>query len=184
MFGKKSRRPEMEEKILDVDASIQGNVVFKDPVNLKINGKFEGNLTTKGNLTIGDKAEINADIIGENIVISGRVFGDIIAEKSLKLMPPAKVIGNIRTPSLVIGEGALLQGDCQMIFDENELTNLKAISKKNSLTLEEVARYLEVEPSLIMEWANSGRLQARKENNTWKFDKTAVDEWIKSEKIR
>lgn len=184
MIGKKPRRGELEEKILDVDASIQGNVIFKDPVNLKINGKFEGTLTTKGNLTIGESAEITADIIGENIIIAGKVSGDIIAEKSLQLISPAKLIGNIKTPSLVINEGALLNGSCQMVFDEAEVARMQAAAKKNFLTTEEVARYLEVEPSLIMEWANAGKLRGRKDNGTWRFERTVVEELVKSEKIR
>ena len=34
----------VREKILDVDASMQGTLSFNDPVNLRINGKFEGKL--------------------------------------------------------------------------------------------------------------------------------------------
>jgi len=52
----------MEEKTLDVDVAMQGTLTFKDPVNLRINGKFEGNLDIRGNLTIGPTAVINADI--------------------------------------------------------------------------------------------------------------------------
>ena len=40
-------RKKLEEKILDVDAAMQGNLIFKDPVNLRINGKFEGNWKPK-----------------------------------------------------------------------------------------------------------------------------------------
>ncbi len=184
MIGKKNKRPEMEEKILDVDASIQGNVIFKDPVNLKINGKFEGNLTTKGNLTIGEAAEIVADIIGENIIIAGYVTGDIIAEKSLKLISPAKLIGNIKTASLIIDEGAILNGNCQMIFDESEIARLEAVNKKGAMSVEEVARYLEIEQALVTEWADSGRLRGKKENGSWKFERATVDEWVKNGKVK
>jgi excisionase family DNA binding protein len=174
----------MEEKVLDVDATMQGTMIFKDPVNLKINGRFEGNLTTRGSLTIGPSAEVTADIIGENIVISGRVVGDVIAEKSLKLLPPARVVGNVETPSLTVAEGALLHGDCRMIFDEAEVNSIASRAKKGALTAEEVARYLEVDASLVLEWADSGRLHGRKENNNWRFERSVVDEWIKNEKIK
>jgi len=184
MIGKKTRRPEEEEKILDVNASMQGNMIFKDPVNLKINGTFEGSLTTKGNLTIGESAEVNADIIGENIVIAGRVTGDIIAEMSLKLISPARVMGDVRTPSLIIDEGAVLHGACHMIFDEAELTKLGAKNKKGVMSAEEVARYLEVEVNSVVMWADTGKLRGRRENGGWKFDRSAVDEWVKNEKIK
>ena len=184
MIGKKSKKQSLEEKVLDVDASIQGNVVFNDPVNLKINGKFEGSLTTKGNLMIGDSAEINADIVGENIVIAGAVSGDIIAQKGLKIVPPAKLTGNIKTPRLIISEGAVLNGNCQMVFDESDISNFQAKRKNKFLTTHEVARYLEVEPSLVVEWADSGRLRGKKENGAWRFEQLAIDEWVKSDKIR
>ena len=50
-MAKKDRPEDREDKILDVDARMQGTVVFKDPVNLRINGSFEGKLDTRGNLT-------------------------------------------------------------------------------------------------------------------------------------
>jgi len=185
MIGKKNKKKQvMEEKVLDVDASIQGNVVFKDPVNLKINGKFEGGLTTKGNLTIGDSADIRADIVGESIIVAGKVSGDIIAQKDLKLIPPAKLTGNIKTPKLEINEGAVLNGNCQMVFDESEITKMEAKPQKKFLSADEVASYLEVEPSLIVEWANSGRLRGRKENGAWRFEQLAIDEWIKDGKVK
>lgn len=184
MMGKKGKRPEVEEKQLDVNASMQGNMVFKDPVNLKINGTFEGNLTTKGNLTIGESAEVNADIIGESIIIAGAVNGDIIAEKSLKLISPARVTGDIKTPSLVVEEGAILHGNCHMIFDEAALTKIGDRNKRGLMSLEEVARYLEVDPSIVTAWADSGRLRGRRESTGWRFEKVIVDEWVKNEKIK
>jgi excisionase family DNA binding protein len=184
MIGKKVKKVEVEEKILDVNASMQGNMVFKDPVNLKINGTFEGSLTTKGNLTIGESAEVNADIIGENIVIAGKVTGDIIAERSLRLVAPARVIGDVRSPSLMVDEGAILHGACQMIFDEAQISALNAKNKKGVMSAEEVARYLEVDINAVNSWADSGKLRGKKENGAWRFERTVVDEWVKAEKIR
>ena len=36
----------VEDKFLDVNATMQGTLRFDDPVNLRINGKFEGTLDT------------------------------------------------------------------------------------------------------------------------------------------
>ena len=64
-----------DEKFLDVNAAMQGSLAFSDPVNLRINGKFEGNLTTRGNLIIGSNADVKADIVGENITVGGKSKG-------------------------------------------------------------------------------------------------------------
>ena len=40
-------RKRLEERVMDLDANMQGTLSFKEPVNLRINGKFEGNLEMK-----------------------------------------------------------------------------------------------------------------------------------------
>lgn len=169
---------ELQEKILDVDASMQGTITFKDPVNLRINGSFEGKLDTRGSLTIGENAKVTANISGDNIIIAGKVSGDIIANRSLSILGPATVRGNIRTPRLGITEGAILEGNVNMLgagsADEGDV----------SLTLKDVAQYLEVESKVIEEWAQARKIPARHENGSWVFSKSEVDRWIQEEKAR
>ena len=158
-----------EEKVLDVDASMQGNLTFKDPVRLRINGRFEGNLDTKGSLTIGAAAVIYGDITGDNVIIGGRIKGKVIAREMLTLLPSAIVEGDIYPAKLNIAEGAILEGKCAMLHD--------------FLNVEELARYLEVDLKFVMELANSGKVPASKEGDSWKFERKAIDSWIASGKI-
>lgn len=162
-------KKKLEEKILDVDAAMQGTLSFKDPVNLRINGKFEGNLETRGNLTIGATAVVNADIAGDNIIVGGRVKGKITARERLTLLPQAMVEGHIYPAKLNIAEGAIFQGQCTMLHD--------------FLNAEQLAKYLEVELNSIMEWANSGKVPGDKEGGDWKFERRAIDNWVASGKI-
>ncbi|MFC1621709.1 polymer-forming cytoskeletal protein, partial [Candidatus Omnitrophota bacterium] len=110
-----ARRDRNEEKILDVDASMQGSLTFKDPVNMRINGDFEGKLDTKGILTVGDNASVRADIHGEEVVVAGKLTGNISATKELKLLSTAHVVGDITTPVLAVEPGAVIQGKCRML---------------------------------------------------------------------
>lgn len=177
MLGKGKKT---EEKILDVDASMQGTMSFKDPVNLQINGRFEGALDTRGTLMVGEKAFVNANIVGDEITIAGRVTGEVVAKKSLKLISPARIDGNIRTPLLEIGKGAVLNGNCQMVLSGRVLSQAGA----DLMELDEVARYLEVDSSVVMDWAVNGKLPAIKEGDKLHFDKAKIDEWITSERIK
>ena len=159
----------LEEKVLDVDAAIAGTLTFKDPVNLRINGKFDGNLETRGNLTIGPNAFVQADIVGDNIIVGGRVKGKIVAKERLTLLPQAIVNGHIYPAKLNITEGAVFEGQCTMLHD--------------FLNSEQLAKYLEVELNSIMEWASSGKVPGNKEGSDWKFERKAIDSWIASGKI-
>ena len=170
-----------EEKILDVDASMQGSLSFRDPVNLKINGKFEGTLDTRGSLIIGENAVVQATIKGEAITISGKVTGNITAQQVIRIFPPGEVVGDIVTPVLEVREGAIFQGHCQM-GKGGKYTS--SASHRELLTAEELARYLEVDTSSVLEWAERGRIPAVREGNFWKFDRTKIDEWVSNEKIK
>jgi len=176
---RRRREEEPREKILDVDASMQGTLTFKDPVNLRINGKFEGKLVTKGSLTIGENAIVKADIRGEDITIAGRVNGDIDADKSIHMIAPACVIGDIKTPILTVAEGSMLEGHCHMISSEKVSGKVR-----DTLSLDEVAKYLEVEKNVVIQWADAGKLPAVKEGSAWKFERSKIEDWLTSEKIK
>jgi len=153
-----------EEKILDVNATMRGDLVFSDPVNLKINGKFEGNLKAKGNLIIGEKATVFADIEGENIIISGLVKGKIKSTSLVTLTSQAIVYADIEAPKVSIQEGAVFNGVCRMYTEK--------------ITLGELAEYLSVEREKILEWVNKGKLLAQKQGDTLVFDKKEVEAWV------
>jgi len=128
MFKKKDEL-KTEGKFIDIEAGMEGNLKFSTPVNLKINGKFEGMLETKGVLIIGEKADVKAKIIkGESIQVAGKVKGDIVSSKRLEISSSASVTGNIKAAVLVISEGALLKGHCQVPI-EDEISKHKGNPK-------------------------------------------------------
>jgi excisionase family DNA binding protein len=177
---RRAKKNELEsEKILDVNASMQGTMVFKDPVNLRINGEFEGKLDTKGTLTIGPSAYVKADIHGDDITIEGKVTGNITAAKRISIISPAQINGDISAPVLAVSEGAVLNGKCSM----NPAVSGTEQSSAKVMALDEVARYLEVDTFLIEEWASQKKIPAVKENNAWKFHKNDIDSWLAKEKI-
>ena len=180
MMGKKDKKHEVE-KVLDVDASMQGSLYFKDPVNLRINGRFEGILNTKGNLMIGEHASVNAEITGDSIIVAGKVNGNINALKELKLISPACVVGNITTPLLSIAEGAIFEGSCKMLAHSKTDEGRK---QNAMMTSEELAKYLEVEVGVISEWVNSGKIPGMREGDIWRFDRNRIDAWVAEGKIK
>jgi len=153
-----------EEKMLDVNAAMQGSLVFSDPVNLRISGRFEGSLKTKGTLTIGPKASALADIEGEIIIISGYVKGKIKATNLIALTSSADVHADLEAPQVSIEEGAEFNGKCKM--------------RGEKLNIAELSHYLSVEENKIMEWVNSGKIPAEKENDRLIFDRKEVEAWV------
>ncbi len=165
---RKAKRKE-EQSVVEIGVQTQGNLTFKDPVELRINGRFSGTLEFCGTLMTAEFSDIEATIVGDNIVIAGKVKGDITAHKMLVLMPTAVVRGNISTPKLNVVEGAVFQGNCQMIDD--------------LLDIKEVAQYLEIDIKEIDALAHSGKIPGQRRGNIWKFERSQIDQWASSGKV-
>ena len=172
----KGAQAPIQEKILDVTASMQGEISFKDPVNLHIQGTFEGKLQTRGQLTVGKAANVKAEIEGDTITIAGKVNGKVIARELLKVTSTGECSGEIQTARLSVEEGGILHGHCEMIREASAPSAWK-------MSAEEAAQYLEVDVSTITEWAMAGKIPAIGEDGTWKFDKAALEQWVSQQKL-
>lgn len=171
-----------DDKILDVNASMQGTLRFDDPVNLRINGKFEGTLDTKGKLMVGQKADIKANIIGESISVAGVINGNIKAAKILKLESSAKLYGDVETPQLSISEGAILNGHINMAGASSGTPVHE--SRGDWMTVNQLAKYLEVDANKVNEWVSGGMIPGTREGGEWVFEKAKVDQWIAEGKVK
>jgi excisionase family DNA binding protein len=169
-FNRKEHKESPEEKIVEINAQMEGSLTFTDPVNLKIHGRYTGKLDTRGTLTIGPSAQVDANIIGENVIIAGKVKGNCTAKKMLVLMPTAVLHGEISTPKLNIVEGAIFQGHCHMLED--------------ILTIDDLAQYLEIEIPAIVELATTGKIPAIREGDHWKFERAQIELWAASGKVK
>lgn len=104
------------EAFLGKGTKVVGTLSFNGPVEL--DGAVEGEIQSKDTLTIGESAVIHAKIHGAEITIKGTVTGDIVATKRLAIKRPARVTGNIASPTLSIEDGVQFEGRCSMTTAE------------------------------------------------------------------
>lgn len=113
--------------ILGKGSSFDGKLTFEGTV--RIDGVFSGEIHTEGTLVVGESAQVTAEIRAATVVVEGVVRGNVTASASLELHAPARVYGNVATPSLSIQKGAIFQGNCQMenteVVAQPPLTNGK-----------------------------------------------------------
>jgi cytoskeletal protein CcmA (bactofilin family) len=89
---------------------------------VRIDGHLEGEIVGEELLIIGEPAQVKAEIEVGTLVVSGRVQGAITARERVELLKPSRVIGTIRTPCLVVAEGAVFNGNCEMAGPDEEST--------------------------------------------------------------
>jgi cytoskeletal protein CcmA (bactofilin family) len=116
--------------LLGRGSEFEGKLSFEGTV--RVDGKLSGEIFTDDVLIIGEGAEVNAEINVGAIIIEGTVHGNIHAKRSVEIHTPAKVRGNISTPSLSIDKGVVFDGQCQM--EQNGATAAKSRGPSSSVS--------------------------------------------------
>jgi len=93
---------------------------------LRIDGDFEGNIRTEGRVLVGKGGRAMCLIEADTVVVGGIVKGDIKAKSKIVLLSTCVVIGNIRSPQLIVEEGVLLNGHCTVSDDAKVLATAPA----------------------------------------------------------
>jgi cytoskeletal protein CcmA (bactofilin family) len=115
------------EAFLGEGSKVVGKLNFTGPV--EVNGYVEGEICAKEMLTVGESAVVNAKIHGVEVVVRGKVTGDIVATKKLSLKKPAKITGNITSSCLSIEDGVIFEGSCSMDSSTASKSALKPAGK-------------------------------------------------------
>ena len=110
MLQKKEELP--IKAYLGVDALFKGTLRFEGTV--RIDGKFEGVVSTKDTLVIGETGNMQADVEVGILVCKGSLNGTVVASKKIEMHSASKITGNVQTPAVSIELGAVLDGHLNM----------------------------------------------------------------------
>lgn len=80
---------------------------------IRVEGIFEGNLQTTGNLVVAESAKVIAEIQAYNVTVSGQVKGNVTANK-VEITETGKVWGDLNVNTLLLHEGSYLRGSTNM----------------------------------------------------------------------
>jgi cytoskeletal protein CcmA (bactofilin family) len=103
------------ETIIGSDVSIKGEMSFDG--SMRIEGRIEGKIVSKGRVSFGQGAQITADVVVGQAKIEGTFKGNLAAAERIELASTAHVLGDIRSTKLVIAEGATFVGNCHVTPD-------------------------------------------------------------------
>ena len=123
LFGEKQNQvPAKEDRpvstkgqlnaLLGKGSEFEGKLTFEGEV--RIDGKFSGQIVTKDTLTIGDGAKVTAEISAGVIIVSGTVEGTLRASQHIELHAPARIKGAIEAPSMSMDKGVIFEGTTKM----------------------------------------------------------------------
>lgn len=86
----------------------------KSKSSVQISGTFIGDLEVEASLVVGQGGKLQGNTSASFVLVAGEVEGDLDVSQQIHLTRTAKVTGNITCSSIVIDEGASLDGQCMM----------------------------------------------------------------------
>lgn len=104
---------------------IQGQIVSRE--SLHIDGEVAGRIDIpECRLTIGRSGRVAADAVAREIEVLGSVRGDLRASKKITIRKGGHLVGDLRTPGIVIEEGAYFKGRIEIMGAEQQQQSIRA----------------------------------------------------------
>ena len=116
-------QPAFEGTFLGPKSSIEGTVTGSEP--MLIEGQVKGAINLSGDLRIGTQARVEAKVHARNVMVEGRLNGDVTADDRVELIASSTVDGNIKAPKIIVAEGARFRGNVDMGSAKPETASAK-----------------------------------------------------------
>lgn len=114
----KELNPSSTDTLVGLGSTIEGNLHSK--ASLRIEGQVVGDVYCEGDVTIGEKANLQSNVSARNVYNAGKIEGSVVTRGVLSITQTGKVIGDISVRSLSIAEGGLFQGSSRMTSPQEE----------------------------------------------------------------
>lgn len=106
--------------VVSHDTTWKGEISSEGSIH--IHGQFDGTVQAKEDVYILEEATVQATIQATNVVIGGAFNGSLTCNNRLEVLPSGRVEGEVLAPTLVVHDGAAINGSIRMTTGESSDT--------------------------------------------------------------
>jgi cytoskeletal protein CcmA (bactofilin family) len=105
---------------------IKGRISAEE--DLQIDGKVEGPVSVRGHrLTVGRSGQLSAEVSARELVVFGKVTGNVNATDRVEIKKDGAVIGDIQTTRISIEDGAIFKGRIEIDRPSSKVSSVPAL---------------------------------------------------------
>lgn len=123
---RESALKERNESVFGPGVAIDGKI--EGDANVRIAGKFKGEIQINGDLTIEKGANVSANVNATNITVAGEINGTVSASAHVKLLESAQVVGDLKAATMTVVSGSRMRGNVE--FGWNASAAAKLVNEK------------------------------------------------------
>ena len=111
--------PKGSESILAAGLTIEGKIEGNG--NIRVAGRFKGNVNVKGELTIEPGAYIDGEVKADTVFVGGEVRGHLVANSRVEFKESGTLVGDLKAGSLTVAAGSKMRGKVEFGWKEGEI---------------------------------------------------------------
>ena len=116
--------------IIGKDTVFSGTLDVKGA--LRVDGTVKGKIICSDCVTVGSTGVVEAEIEADSAIIAGRMVGNVDTTEKIELQAKCEMEGDLKTKSLVIEQGAVFCGACNMKEIKGNLSFLNEASESET----------------------------------------------------
>ncbi len=107
------------ESIIAADLTIEGKI--EGAGHVRIAGKFKGDVTVQGNLTIEQGAKVSGGVSANKVTLAGELNGNVESAQQIELQQTGVVNGDLKTGSLTVAAGSRIRGHVECGWSDKDV---------------------------------------------------------------
>jgi len=109
---------------------IRGQITSRE--DMHVDGEIDGSLDMPNcRLTVGPSGKIGAGARAREVEVLGSVDGDVEASRKITIRKGGRLVGDLRTPGIVIEDGAYFKGKIEIVTTEVPPIHQNALQPEN-----------------------------------------------------
>ena len=106
------------DSILAAGLTIEGKIECNG--NIRVAGRFQGNVKVTGELTVEPGASINGEVAADTVLVGGEIQGHIVAASRVEFKESGVLIGDLKAGSLTVAAGSKMRGKVEFGWKDGE----------------------------------------------------------------
>lgn len=107
------------ESILAAGLTIEGKI--EGSGNIRVAGRFKGNVNVKGEVTIEPGASIHGELKADTVLVGGEVRGHIVSTSHIEFKESGTLVGDLKAGTLTVAAGSKMLGKVAFGWKEGEI---------------------------------------------------------------
>jgi cytoskeletal protein CcmA (bactofilin family) len=106
------------ESVIAANLTIEGKI--EGTGNVRIAGRFKGDVRIDGNFTIDSGAQLTGQVLAGIVVVAGELQGNIESAKRVDVLEGGVIVGDVKAGSITVAAGSRMKGHVEFGWDEEK----------------------------------------------------------------